>query len=492
MIGNPPYKDKAKGLGGWVEGAARKKGEYAPLDDWQPLPEWGMGAHAKHLRNLYIYFWRWASRKVFEPFDGQAEGGGHGIVAFISAAGFISGPAFERMRQHLRTLCHEIWVIDCSPEGHQPEVSSRIFQGVQQPVCIVLAARHSGAAKAGPAQVRWRALPEGHRNAKFDALQALTLNDAGWQDCPTDGRAPFLPVSSGAWAAFPSMESLFVYNGSGVMPGRTWVIAPDAESLQRRWAHLIQAPADKKERLFHPHLRNGQVGDKHSQKVVGEGLGSLAASAVTVANETTSSAAVARYGFRSFDRQWVIADARLLNQPNARLWRAHGERQVSVTAFSEETPTAGPALTLTGLMPDLHHYKGSFGGRVFPLWADAAATQPNLRPDLLAALVSAYGQPVSAEDLLAYIAAVAAQPAYTERFRTDLATPGLRIPLTADTTTFAQAVALGRREVWLHTFGERFADPAAGRPAGAPRQPLGRRPQVPKGGAIPLDACGHA
>ena len=44
VIGNPPYKDKAKGLGGWVEGASRKKGEYAPLDDWQPPPEWGMGA----------------------------------------------------------------------------------------------------------------------------------------------------------------------------------------------------------------------------------------------------------------------------------------------------------------------------------------------------------------------------------------------------------------------------------------------------------------
>ena len=490
VIGNPPYKDKAKGLGGWVEGAARKKGEYAPLDDWQPLPEWGMGAHAKHLRNLYIYFWRWASRKVFEPFDGQAEGGGHGIVAFISAAGFISGPAFERMRQHLRGLCHEIWVIDCSPEGHQPEVSSRIFQGVQQPVCIVLAARHSGAAKAGPAQVRWRALPEGHRSAKFDALQALTLNDAGWQDCPTDGRAPFLPVSSGAWTAFPSLESLFVYNGSGVMPGRTWVIAPDAESLQRRWMRISAAPAALKESLFHPHLVAGSPGDKHVHRVPSTALPGFTLRAASVASDTGPAVAPIRYGFRSFDRQWVLPDIRLINRPNPQLWQSRSESQIVVTAFTEETPTAGPALTLTGLIPDLHHYKGSFGGRAFPLWADAAATQPNLRPDLLAALVSAYGQPVSAEDLLAYIAAVAAQPAYTERFRTDLATPGLRIPLTADTTTFAQAVALGRRVVWLHTFGERFADPAAGRPADAPRQPLGRRPQVPKGGAIPLDAAG--
>jgi hypothetical protein len=45
VIGNPPYKEKAKGMGGWVEsrgGALR-----APLDDWQPPLEWGIGAHAK-------------------------------------------------------------------------------------------------------------------------------------------------------------------------------------------------------------------------------------------------------------------------------------------------------------------------------------------------------------------------------------------------------------------------------------------------------------
>jgi len=97
---------------------------------------------------------------------------------------------------------------------------------------------------------------------------------------------------------------------------------------------------------------------------------------------------------------------------------------------------------------------------------------------------------VAAEDLFAYIAAVAAHPGYIERFRTDLATPGLRIPLTADAATFFDAAELGRRVVWLHTFGERFAAASAGREPGSPRLPVGRRPQVPKGGAMPTDADG--
>ena len=38
--------------------------------------------------------------------------------------------------------------------------------------------------------------------------------------------------------------------------------------------------------------------------------------------------------------------------------------------------------------------------------------------------------------------------------------------------------------MWLHTYGERFADPKAGRPAGAPRLKE-NAPTIPKGGTIP-------
>ena len=31
--------------------------------------EWNVGAHTKHLRNLYVYFWRWATWKVFGDGD---------------------------------------------------------------------------------------------------------------------------------------------------------------------------------------------------------------------------------------------------------------------------------------------------------------------------------------------------------------------------------------------------------------------------------------
>lgn len=159
------------------------------------------------------------------------------------------------MRAELRKDTDEIWVIDCSPEGHQPAVATRVFQGVQQPVCIVLASRLAKRDPETPARVLFRALPPGRREEKFEAISTLTINGDGWVECPSDWRAPFLPAAIGAWATFPSLEDFFVYNGSGVMPGRMWVIAPDAQSLRDRWARLTQEKdPENRERLFHPHL----------------------------------------------------------------------------------------------------------------------------------------------------------------------------------------------------------------------------------------------
>jgi hypothetical protein len=480
IVGNPPYKEKAMGKGSWVESGAKNSKVPAPLADWMLPREWGAGAHAKHLRNLYIYFWRWATWKVYDHGPGNREG----IVCFITVAGFLSGKGFQKMRAYLRETCDDIWVIDCSPEGHQPEVNTRIFQGVQQPVCIVMVSR-SGKKNANmPASVLFQSLPNGRREEKFAALANMRLNSGEWLQCPKGDRLPFLPESTGAWSTFPTLESLFIYSGSGVMPGRTWIIAPDVNSLMLRWQQLVAAPKEQIEILFHPHIVAGVVGDRHSGRVLKDALPGFVARPTSVADDTTSVEQPVRYGFRSFDREWIIPDKRLINRPNPELWESRSERQIYVTAFTEESPTSGPALSFTALIPDLHHYKGSFGGRAFPLWSNHNATASNIKPNMLAFLSASYGHKVMAEDLMAYIAAIAAHPFYTARFQDDLSTPGLRVPITAEFGLLERAIQIGRRVLWLHTFGERMIDTENGRPHQPPRLPVDRRPSIPKEGLI--------
>jgi len=480
IIGNPPYKEKAKGRGGWVEGENAKAEKSAPLADWMPPKEWKVGAHSKHLRNLYIYFWRWATWKVYDhdPVHNT------GIVSFITVAGFLAGPGFQKMRDYMRRTCDDIWVIDCSPEGHQPEVNTRIFQGVQQPVCIVIASKSPNNKNDVAGIVRFLSLPEGRREKKFEALAAISLQESNWRECPVDWRAPFLPASTGAWSTYPSLEDFFVYQGGGVQPKRVWVIAPDAESLKARWHALIKAPVDKKEALFHPTLRDGKPADRHIRLVVHEALPGYPVKETPLIDEKGDCQEPIRYAFRSFNRQWIIPDNRVITQPNAELWKSRSDSQVFLTAFTGKSPKSGPAVSFTGLVPDLDHYLGSFGGRVFPLWRDKEATLSNFRPSLLPYLSKKLGISVSPTDLMAYIASIVAHPNYTLRFQPDLSTPGLRIPITADAELFERAVALGKTVVWLHTFGERMVDSKAGRPAQPPRLSSDLRPSIPKAGEI--------
>lgn len=499
VIGNPPYKEKAKGKGAWIESGSGNKA--APYKDWLPPKSYGRGAtaNAKHLRNLYVYFWRWAAWKVFEQGIGgrdkqpPVEEKLSGIVCYITVAGFLNGPGFQKMRADLRRDCDDIWVIDCSPEGLLPPVPSRIFQGVKHPVCIVLALRTPANDPAKPARVRYRALGKAHRNEKFVELSTISLAGSEWSTCGKDWRDPFLPQHAGGWADFVAIEEILGDMGLGVMPGRVWPIAPDQVTLKKRWNTLIsEQKVDARSKLFHPHLSGGPSLDRGAKALAGyhSQIQSIngALKDVNHADPKIASTATAAlqiqgiqgYSVRSFDRQWIIADNRLVNRENASLWNTNSSRQVFLTALSQTSPKAGPGITLTSNIPDHDHFNGR-GGRVFALWKNAAATESNISPAVVALLSKAFGAAVDPVDIFAYVAALLAHPAYTASFAEDLVRPGLRVPLTADAALFAEAAKLGREVIRLHTFGERFATEDPPRP---PRVGEGG-PTQPKDGAIP-------
>ncbi len=127
VIGNPPYKENADGEGGWIEAGSGRQD--APLDRWRPPSSWNVGVYFRHLKNLYVYFWRWATWKVFGTSLDASTGPGQvdqeGIVCFITVSGFLGNPGFAKMRDDLRRTCSEIWVVDGSPDGHRPAVATR-------------------------------------------------------------------------------------------------------------------------------------------------------------------------------------------------------------------------------------------------------------------------------------------------------------------------------------------------------------------------------
>ena len=268
VIGNPPYKEKAEGRGGWIEKGSGGK-LVAPLDRWRAPPEWGVGAHAKHLKNLYIYFWRWATWKVFGSGNYAATGNpdkDRGRHRLFHHRRWISQR--PRLRKNARRSAPHLLAksgsIDCSPEGHQPNVPTRIFQGVQQPVCIVLAARKLAksdkqAARAAISRAAKR-LARGKIRRTCEAVAARS----DWTDCPSGWRDPFLPSSGRRMGDLSCARRTYLFmTAPALCPAALGSLrrivkfvgdALDAADCERR--------PDKKELLFHPHLRKGKPGDK--------------------------------------------------------------------------------------------------------------------------------------------------------------------------------------------------------------------------------------
>jgi hypothetical protein len=114
-----------------------------------------------NLSSLYVYFWRWALWQVFETRQAP------GTVAFITPSSYLAGAAYAGMRKHMRQCAGEGWIIDLSPEGHQPKASTRIFPGVQQRICIGILARGAAPDPETPAAIRYAQSPgdRAHRNS---------------------------------------------------------------------------------------------------------------------------------------------------------------------------------------------------------------------------------------------------------------------------------------------------------------------------------------
>ena len=452
-IGNPPYDrheaadetNRAR-TGGFVRWGGDGLGGNALLQDFtKPVKDAGKGGQLKNLYNLYVYFWRWALWKVFE----KPGTGGPGVVSYITASSFLDGDAFLGMRKHLREVADEIHVLDLGGDGRGTDREENVFD-IQTPVAITIVVRYGDRDPKQPASVHYARL-RGNRTEKYDHLADITgLWDVVWSECPGDGGDPFRVGGQGAFWSWPLLTDLTPWQHSGVQLKRTWPIAPDSGTLDERWRALLTA-ANRAEAFRETGDR--EIGRSYAVELT---TSSDSTPIDSLPNNAEAPPAIP-YAYRSFDRQSLIADGRLISRPRPPLWAAHGDRQVYLTSLFSQPLSSGPALTAAAQLPDLDYFRGSYGARnIIPLFRDAEASEPNLTPGLLAVLSGAWRTTVTPEDFAAYLYGTLAHRGFTARFTSELASRELRVPITRDPNLFEQVRALGARLLWLHTYGERF------------------------------------
>jgi hypothetical protein len=411
----------------------------------RPVSDAGLGVHLKNLYNLYVYFWRWALWKVFE----HKTAAGPGVVSFISASSYLDGDAFCGMREHMRRVCDEIWILDLGGEGRGTRKTENVF-AIQTPVAIAVAVRAGKVKKSRPATVHYARI-EGTREAKLAGLDSMTgFATVEWQKCPEEWQAPFRPAGKGGYFDWPLLTDLMPWQHSGVQLKRTWPIAPDKETLEQRWRELLHS----KDRSVAFHGTGDREIDGTYTVPLVTGFDSTPIARLP---KNAAMPPAVRYGYRSFDRQMIIADGRLMSRARPDLWSAHGDSQVYIITLLNHPLGSGPALTCCGAIPDLDHFRGSFGAKqVIPLFRDSRCTTANVSTGLLDLMSEVYGRQVTPEQIFSYLYGIYANASFTKRFAMELESCELRVPITRDAGLFARVCDSGAHLLWLHTYGERF------------------------------------
>lgn len=452
-IGNPPYDREQKDVGE----TGKRKGGIArfgvpgipPLMDavLHPLKAVGLGQHAKNAYNDYVYFWCWAIWQAVTKRKGP------GVVAFITASSYLDGVSLGGLRSHLRDVFDELWVVDLGGEGRGARTDENVF-AILTPVSIAFGIRTGRG--DGDCVVRYLAV-EGTREAKLEQLAALNLLSSPTQQIMGHGLARLTPTSSAQYHDWPQITEIFPWIHSGCQVKRTWPIGPTKSVLTRRWQQLLSVPRSQRAELMK------ETRDRKTTSSVVSLTNDVVLKPLSALRSAALPDGIERYGYRSFDRQWLISDNRIADFPRPALWDARGTRQVFLTSLTSTKVGGGPAVTATSYVPDLHHFRGSYGAKdVMPLFRDRHGKNPNLAIGLLDVLGTQLGKKVCAEDFVAYVYGLTSTSAYTERLADELgeAAGPVRIPITTDPDLFAEVSTLGADLLWWHTWGERFGDGA--------------------------------
>lgn len=464
ILGNPPYDrgSKAKTLGA---GSTQYKniileetnGHPPLLEDFiDPLRARNQGGQAKNLYNTYIYFIRWAIWKACEQRPGQT-----GIVSYITAASYLRGPGFVGVREYMRKVFDEIWVIDLGGEGRGARKEENVFS-IQTPVAIFVGVQHPTTAEGTPkknsdrrrqkATIYYRRVA-GTRREKLEALSSIeapTPNQhQGWEKLPSkDWGDKFVPSSVASLSDGLTLADIFPWSNSGVQVKRKWPIAAATDTLQSRWSALNNSSSREEMQEF---FRETDL-----KNLAASGFNLTTLEPLPPVTQHAGMQVPVRYGYRSFDRQFILPDSRVNDRPRQQLWDSWGPDQLYLISLTTTALGRGPAVTVSPYVPDLHFFRGSYGAKnVHPLYRSDGTDCPNVSSALCQSLEHHYGQTVSPFEICCYVVGLLGTSAYTEIFEEELTESVPHVPFTASAELFRRVTNFGRKIIFEQTWGER-------------------------------------
>lgn len=433
------------------------------------------GQNLNSLYDSYIRAIRWASDRI----------GDHGVIAFVTNAGFIDGNAMDGVRTSLTEEFSSIWVFNArgnartSGEQRQKEKGNLFGGGSRAPIALTILAKDP--AHQGPCALHYHDIGDYlDREAKLSIIRDFASAEyVEWQRIAPNAQHDWINQRDPAFEKFPAIderwsesEAFFEMKSLGVKTNRdAWVYGFSRDEMASNVRRMID-------------VYNSERVSTHPVSATGDGTGNTR----RATNDPTKikwsgglqdwlrrdipasfdSANVFESMYRPFCKQYLYMSAGMTER---RYQMPHifptSEAMNLVIYLTGPGAGKGPACLMTDTIPNLHMMDT---GQAFPLYwyeertkADSAANQLLFTSDdgsgairrhdgidtfMLEQYQGIYAGPsITKEDIFYYVYGVLHSPEYRERFAADLKKMLPRIPFTEDFWAFSRA---GRELGELH------------------------------------------
>ena len=457
ILGNPPYSGHSSNKGEWIRGLIDdyKRVDGKPLDEKNP----------KWLQDDYVKFLRFAQWKIDQA--------GRGVVGVITNHSYLDNPTFRGMRQSLMHTFDDIYILDLHGNSLKKETcpdgspDKNVFD-IRPGVAIAFFIKRGSKKKLDA--IIHHSERYGTRESKYDYLDAHDVDSTEWQKItPNSPFYIFIPRNEALEAEyrlFTAIPEIFPINSVGIVTARDHLTI--CWSKEEVW-NTVRTFSEMKPEL----ARHGYELRKDTRDWQ-----------VTMAQKDLLDSGPKRENvvpilYRPFDVRHTYYTGRSRGficrpRPEVMQHMLAGENLALCIGRQGQVVGAGEwnLIYCSQSIEDFNlFYRG--GNVNFPLYRYPTADrndlfaqleptkrQPNLKPNLIAALNESHGSKPLPEEIFYYIYAILYAPTYREKYAEFLRSDFPRIPFTANRELFAQLAAFGKRLTDLHLLTSPELDPS--------------------------------
>lgn len=427
VIGNPPYSGESSNA------------QYTDHDVYKVEPTGGklQERNSKWLNDDYVKFFRFTENMI--------EKSEEGIVAMITAHGYIDNPTFRGVRWHLMKTFDEIYVLDLhgnankkekSPDGSQDKNVFNIKTGVSIFFGIKKKDGKSGLAKIYKADLF------GKRSEKFKYLNKNLINSVKWkQITPISPNYEWIIRDEKKLKEYNkgfSIKELFPVSSVGIVTSRDkFIIDTDKNLLKERLESFLRCQT--------PHEAKAKFKLKENKKW----------RVVNALKHKFDEKNIIPISYRPFDTRYIYFHDDFIERSRKEVMKNFLiDKNIGLITVNRSPNKTPVSYYFSTQNPHSNGYIRSDSvsiDTVFPLYIyqKDCHKSPNLNQKIIDEIEKLIGK-ISPENLFNYIYARLHSPNYRKKYQEFLKTNFPRIPYPKDRKSFKNLAKLGKELRQLH------------------------------------------